>query len=204
MVISNSETPLYRIRVDENRPRNGLHNTFVRSSGSSSAKIYPNHENPQRFQSLHNTPDPLTRGSSSSLATIIEPNHENPQRSQRNGDLRNTDPLTRGSRSSLNRPPISINSRRSSPYRHPTLRRNDSLHNTSSILDDGSSFSSFSSFSSSSLNTIGENPQLHSYPSSSTALQSNGGLLSNTSFTTSPLTSGSPSNSSFTDSDRGL
>jgi len=192
-------------RVDGDRPpvrifevRNGgqhtsTSNTFetlalVSSSSSLATIVYPNHENPQRFQSLRTTPDPLTKGSSSSLDTTVSPNHENPQLYGFQSLHNTPDPFTRGSSSSLDTV-VSPNHKEQliqrlpapPPPRAPEDQRNYGLRNTSSILHDDSG----SSFSSSSLKPIGENPQLHPYPSS-TALQSNGGLLSNASFTTSP------------------
>ena len=80
-----------------------------------------------------------------------------------------------------------------SPYQHPTLQRNNGLHDPSSFLGDDSQTEG----SDSSLNTIQppinrEDPQLRPYPSSTgtTSLQSNGSIR-NTSFKTSPSYSSS-------------
>ena len=85
-------------------------------------------------------------------------------------------------------PPIKNESPQHSPYRHPTLQRNDGSGNGSrtTILGDDL----FIGGSSSSLDTIrppsinNENPRLFPYPSS-TALQSNGSIY-NASFITTP------------------
>ena len=184
------------VRIFEER-NGGQHtstsNTFetlalVSSSSSLATIVYPNHENPQRFQSLRTTPDPLTRGSSSSLDTTVSPNHENPQLYGFQSLHNTPDPFnfTRGSSTSSSSLGTVVfpNHKERLPAPSPPPpedQRNYGLRNMSSILHHDSG----SSFSSSSLKPIGENPQLHPYPSS-TALQSNGGLLSNASFTTSP------------------
>ena len=84
-------------------------------------------------------------------------------------------------------PPIKNESPQRSPYRHPTLQRNDGSGNASrtTLLGDDS----FIGGPSSSLDTIRlpinhENPQLLPY-SSATTLQSNGSIY-NASFMTSP------------------
>ena len=70
---------------------------LVSSSSSLATIVYPNHENPQRFQSLRTTPDPLTRSSSSSLDMAVSPNHENPQLYGFQSLHNTPDPFTRGS-----------------------------------------------------------------------------------------------------------